>query len=59
MEWREGKGKGMGGKRMEGERKGNVGPTYNGSEGRGKGRGRVSPVIAVPPRTGCWNSHWL
>ena len=33
---------------MEGERKGNVGPTYNGSEGRGKGRGRVSPVIAVP-----------
>ena len=34
---------------MEGERKRNVGPTYNGSEVRGKGRGRVSPVIAVPP----------
>jgi len=37
-------GKGRGGKRMEGEWKGNIGPTYKGREGRGKGRWRVPRI---------------
>jgi len=40
---------------MEGEGKGNGGPTYKGRKvkgGRGKGRGRVTPVITVPPELG-------
>ena len=37
---------------MEGEWKGSGGPTYKGREGGGKGSGRVSPVITVPPDLG-------
>ena len=41
---RGGDGKGWKGRGMEME-----GPTYKRREGRGKGRGRVLPVITVPP----------